>query len=255
MRKFMKYMMSLMILAQVVGCGAMDVPQGGGEPSNLILKNSSGYAIQLRWNVLSEGIIKGLPLIVLDNGGEENLGPADKVRHIAFAAYGEVMGRVSLGWYQYSITEITELLKLAKPGQDIVLEIKTDWKYKFYVDKPYLRAQRGAGAIQAAGISQGMEFLSWFPRVKNKLLEKYKINQLESMELGELISIIKEEFGDKDYLVLSLLPGAKRQDINYRFEYLHNKLIDRLNLNPQVAREVERYLRSARDAMLSKAKE
>ena len=252
--KTVKYVMSLMMLMLVIGCGAMDVPRGGGEPASLILKNSSGYAIQVRWNVLAGEIMKGMPLIVLDNGGEENLGPVDKVQHIAFSSYGEILGHASLGWYQYSITELKELRKLTRPGQDIVLEIKTDWKYKFYVDKPYLRAQPAKGGMNI-GLDKGMAFLSWFPRIKNKLLEKYKPAQLESMDFGELIGIIKEQISEKDYLFLSLLPNATRQDINYRFEYLHNKLIDTLNLDHQVAREVERYLRSARDAMLSKAKQ
>jgi len=256
--KFMKCLMSLVILVQAFGCGAMDVP----EPSNLILRNSSGSAIQLRWSVLSGGIIKGMPFIVLDNGGEENLGPIDKVWHIAFKSYGELLGHVSLGLYQYSSDEIARLRPLATPGKNIILEIKTGRTYKFFADfdNPLVEAQQAAGAVQAAGMGQGMALLQWFPRVKNKLIisKAYTLDQLKEMSLGEIVGAINEKMHDKvssDYLFLSLMPEPKRQDINTRFDYLHTKLVDSFNIDAQVAKAVEGYLRSARDSMLSRAKE
>jgi hypothetical protein len=259
MKMFMKLMVSLLVLVQVVGLSAMDV----GEPSNLILRNSSGYAVQLRWSVLSGGIIKGMPLIVLDNRGEENLGPIDKVWHIAFSSYGEILGQASLGWYQYSSDEIAKLRPLAIQGKDIIIEIKTDRIYRFFADfeHPKVKDQQAAGAVQAAGMSKGMAFLQWFPRVKNKLIisKKYTLDQLESMELSEIISAINKEMRVggvlNDYLFLGLIPDSKRQDIQSRFEYLHNKLVDTLKEDPQVAKTVESYLRSARDGMLSRIKE
>jgi hypothetical protein len=256
MKKFMKCMVSLIALIQVVGCSAMDV----GKPSNVVLKNVSGYAIQVLV-AYGNGQTRH---VVIDSGQEENLGPVSNLTSFKYAGYGEFWGKTSV-WNEYSSEQVNALRQNQQVGVDLVLTLST-WLQKFFVDKQIEhRRQPRTGAVESGGPQlprqEGMLILKWFPRVHAKLLQKHTPYVLSKVRFAVMEDMIKEgreiRKGQtrpeiEDYYFLRLPADATRVEIENEYRWQVEQVNQSLTHNDDEKEIVLKFLREARDSMLKK---
>lgn len=243
--KLTKYFVMSLLLIQIFGCWAMDI----GEPSRVIVKNTSGYAIQLDVAYRDHTHRR----IVIDPGQEENLDSVSDLESFKYAGYGEVWGKTSW-WNEYTPDQVNILRQNQQVGIDLVLEITTKLQ-KFYMpEKIEFRKQRLAGTAQdPLSKRPQMRFLNWFPRVKAKLLEKHSIFVLSQMTLPEVLELIKEEQEKgaiKDYYFLRLPSDATKNEIENQYIWLRNEVLRSIPHAEPEREPVLRYLDDAKNSML-----
>lgn len=255
--KFTKYMVSLLLLIQAVGCGAMDVPMMGN-PSNVVLKNASGYAIEVVVAYHNNQHRR----VIIDPGQEDNLGPLSNLVSFKYAGYGELWAKTSL-WNEYSSAQVNILRQNQQVGIDLVLTIST-WVQKFFVDKQIeFRPQPGTGAVQTGGPQlprRGMLILKWFPRVYMKLLKlgkPYTPVALSWMDIAEMEGLIKARRDNgtiDDYYFLRLPPDATKNEIENEYRWLRDQVAQSLTRLDDEREIVLEFLSEAKDRMLQKLK-